>query len=180
MKFILPETRFAKTWMFTVFAALLLTTGLTAQTKKKSTQPAKKTVAKKTVAPAKDARKSGKKEVVAKRSTKSDTKKSAKATAAKTSKQSANAKTAKVTKKPDAKQTAKQKRAEEARRRQEEVRRQAAIAAERRRQEAIRIARERKLAFERGLKYQTAENIIEDNIEGEDLVVRKAAIVLRP
>lgn len=178
MKFILPETRFAKTWILTVFAALLLTTGLQAQTKKKSAPPAKKTVAKKTVAPAKDARKSNKKEVVAKKSSKADTKKataktSSKAVATKNSKQTAKERNSK---KPDAKLTAKQKRAEEARRKQEEARRQAAIAAERRRQEAIRIARERKLAFERGLKNQTAENIVRDEIEGEDLAVRKAAV----
>lgn len=179
MKFILPETRLAKTWFLVVFAALLLTTGLQAQTKKKPVPPAKKTVAKKTVAPAKDARKSNKKEVAAKKSTKVDPKKptaktSSKATAAaKNSRQTAKDKNSK---KPDAKLTAKQKRAEEARRRQEEARRQAAIAAERRRQEAIRIARERKLAFERGLKNQTAENIDKDEIEGEDLAVRKAAV----
>lgn len=182
MKFILPETRFAKTWILTVFAALLLTTGLQAQTKKKPAATAKKTVAKKTTTPAKDARKSNKKETIAKKSTKADQKKAtaktssrtaSKATAAKNSKQSAKDKN---TKKPDAKLTAKQKRAEEAKRKREEARRQAAIAAERRRQEAIRIARERKLAFERGLKNQTAENIIKDSIEGEDLVVRKAAV----
>lgn len=178
MKFILPETRFAKPWILTVFAALLLTTGLQAQTKKKSAPPAKKTVAKKTVAPAKDARKSNKKEVVAKKSSKADTKKataktSSKAAATKNSKQTARERNSK---KPDTKLTAKQKRAEEARRKQEEARRQAAIAAERRRQEAIRIARERKLAFERGLKNQTAENIVKDNTEGEDLAVRKAAV----
>lgn len=182
MKFILPETRFVRTCILTVFTALLLSTGLQAQTKKKSAPPAKKTVAKKTATPAKDARKSNKKEVVAKKSTKADTKKATAKTTSKTASKAVASKNSKQTakeknsKKPDPKLTAKQKRAEEARRKQEEARRQAAIEAERRRQEAIRIARERKLAFERGLKNQTAENIQSDDTEGEDLAVRKAAV----
>ena len=76
MKFILPEKRFAKTCLLIVFAALLFSTGLQAQTKKKQTAaPAKKTVAKKTATPAKDARKSNKKEAVAKRTSTADLKK---------------------------------------------------------------------------------------------------------
>lgn len=187
MKFFLPETRFAKTCITALFAALLLTVGTQAQTKKKTTStPAKKTVAKKTTAPAKDAKKSSKKTTVAKKSTKADPKKAtakSKREAAREAKNSKNSKqTAKNSpkdrnsKKPDKKMTAKEKRAEAARRAAEERRRQEAIAAERRRQEAIRIARERRLAFERGLKTQTAENIQNDNTEGEDLVVRQAAV----
>lgn len=195
MKFILPEKRFAKTFLMIAFAALLFSTALQAQTKKKTTSPAKKAVAKKTTAPAKDARKSRRKETVAKKSVKAVPKKAtAKSTARdkKSSKQTAardsrtNSKNTKQTakeiardkksKKPDKKQTAKERRAEEARKRAEEARRQAAIAEQRRREEAARIARERKLAFERGLKTQTAENIMRDNIDGEDLTVRKAAI----
>lgn len=182
MKFILPETRFAKSCITALFAALLLTTGLQAQTKKKTTStPAKKTVAKKSTTSAKDAKKSNSKQTVAKKSTKAVPKK---ATAKSNSRTTAKSKqaTARDTKNsqnskgPDKKMTAKERRAEAARRAAEEKRRQAAIAAERRRQEAIRIARERKLAFERGLKTQTAENILKDNLEGEDLVVRKAAV----
>ena len=184
MKFFLPETRFAKTCITALFAALLLTTGLQAQTKKKSTStPAKKTVAKKTSASSRDAKKSNRKETVAKRSTKANSKKEtakSKREAARDAKNSRNskqtAKNERNSRKPDKKMTAKERRAEAARKAAEERRRQAAIAAERRRQEAIRIARERKLAFERGLKTQTAENIQKDNIEGEDLVVRKAAV----
>lgn len=171
MKFILPETRFAKTWLTALFAVLLLTTGLQAQTKKKSTStPTKKTVAKKTTTSSKDAKKSTSKQT-AQKSTKAssrDTKKS------RNSKQTAKADPKKKT--PSKKMTAKERRAEAARKAAEEKRRQAAIAAERRRQEAIRIARERKLAFERGLKTETAENILKDNIEGEDLEIRRAAI----
>lgn len=190
MKFILPDTRFARTCTTALFAVLLLTIGTQAQTKKKTSTPAKKTaaktVAKKSTTTAKDAKKSSRKETVAKKSSKADTRK---ATASKSKKESArdakNSRNAKQTakndpksrnSKPDKKMTAKEKRAEAARRAAEEKRRQEAIAAERRRQEAIRIARERRLAFERGLKNQTAENILRDNTEGEDLAVRKAAV----
>lgn len=182
MKFILPEKRFAKTFLLITFAALLFSTALQAQTKKKTASPTKKAVAKKSTAPAKDARKTSKKTTVAKKSTKAVPKKAAAKTSSRTAKAKPTAKNSKQTakaknsKKPSAKMTAKQRRAEEARRRAEEARRQAAIAAQRRREEAARIARERKAAFERGLKTQTAENIMRDNIDGEDLVVRKAAI----
>ena len=66
---------------------------------------------------------------------------------------------------------------EEAKRRAvEEARRQAALEEQRRRQQAIREARERKLAFERGLRTDTVANIANDNTEGEDLEVRRAAV----
>jgi penicillin-binding protein 2 len=203
MKFFLPESRFAKTCVTALFAALLLTTGLQAQTKKRKTAPTptKKTVAKKSTA--KDTKKSNRKETAAKKPTKAELKKatakanardkkSSKETASRDKKNSKNSKNSKQTakeesrdkrdkndkssKKPDKKQSAKERRAEEARRRAEEARRQAAIEAQRRREEAARIARERKLAFERGLRNQTAENILRDNTEGEDLAVRKAAV----
>ena len=193
MKFILPEKRFAKACFTLVFAALLFSTGLQAQTKKKS-QPAKKPVAKKTTASAKDSRKDNKKQQLAKAKKETSKKESSKSSARssretkkereqarrdskKDQKNSkATAKNDRDAKRPDKKQTAKQRRAEEARRRAEEARRQAAIEAQRRREEAARIARERKLAFERGLKNQTAENISRDNTDGEDLAIRQAAI----
>jgi penicillin-binding protein 2 len=65
---------------------------------------------------------------------------------------------------------------EAAARRAEEARRQAALAEKRRREQAAREARARQLAFERGLKTETQENIANDNTEGEDLEVRRAAI----
>ena len=52
----------------------------------------------------------------------------------------------------------------------------AAIAEQRRREQAAREARERKLAFERGLRTETVANIEQDNTEGEDLQVRRAAV----
>lgn len=77
----------------------------------------------------------------------------------------------------EAARIAEAKRAEEARRRAaEEVRRQAILAEKRRREQAAREARERALAFERGLRTTTVSNISNDNTEGEDLQVRRAAI----
>jgi len=198
MKFILPEKRFAKTCLLFVIATLLFSTALEAQTKKKTTAPAKKTVAKKTATPAKDARKDKKKEQLAKKTVKKDPKKekqqansrnskrdtkssrqqAARETKKDPKKEKASARNSreKDSKKPDKKQSAKQRRAEEARRKAEEARRQAAIEAQRRREQAAREARERKLAFERGLRNQTAENIAKDNLEGEDMEIRNAAV----
>jgi hypothetical protein len=62
------------------------------------------------------------------------------------------------------------------RRRAEEERRQAILAEQRRREQAAREARARQLAFERGLHNETTENIANDNPDGEDLQVRRAAV----
>lgn len=97
-----------------------------------------------------------------------------------------NSKSTKPSKAELAKQ-AEQKRLDEARKREEaerqaaarraeEVRRQAALAEKRRREQAAREARERYLAFERGLKTETQTNIANDDTEGEDLEVRRAAV----
>ena len=153
-----------------------------AQTKKTTTkETAKKTTAKKV-----DDKKTAKK---------TDDKKSDKTTASKdksktTDKNSQtadkNSKTTKPSKAELAKQ-AEQKRLEEAKKRAdaerqaaarkaEEARRQAALAEQRRREQAAREARERHLAFERGLKTETQTNIANDDTEGEDLEVRRAAV----
>ncbi|CAN5608144.1 hypothetical protein BH18ACI1_BH18ACI1_02850 [soil metagenome] len=58
----------------------------------------------------------------------------------------------------------------------QEARRQAVLEEKRRREQAIREARARRLAFERGLRTETIKNIADDNTEGEDLEVRRAAI----
>jgi penicillin-binding protein 2 len=55
-------------------------------------------------------------------------------------------------------------------------RQQAALEAKRRREQAAREARQRQVNFERGLRTETIENISADNIEGEDLEVRRAAV----
>jgi len=69
------------------------------------------------------------------------------------------------------------RRAADAKRRKEEAERRAAIEAERRRrEEARRAAIARALAFERGLRTATVENIAHDKTDGEDMRVRQAAI----
>ena len=71
----------------------------------------------------------------------------------------------------------KRQRIEEARRREiEEARRQAALEEKRRREQLIREARARQIAFERGLRTETIENIANDDTNGEDLEVRRAAV----
>ncbi len=58
----------------------------------------------------------------------------------------------------------------------EAARQQAALEEKRRREQAAREARERAIAFERGLRTETIQNIANDNADGEDLEVRRAAI----
>ncbi len=71
----------------------------------------------------------------------------------------------------------KRREIEEARRYEiEEARRQAALEEKRRREQLIREARARQIAFERGLRTETIENITADNTDGEDLEVRRAAV----
>ncbi|HXH70057.1 MAG TPA: penicillin-binding transpeptidase domain-containing protein [Pyrinomonadaceae bacterium] len=71
----------------------------------------------------------------------------------------------------------KRREIEAARRREiEEARRQAALEEKRRREQLIREARARQIAFERGLRTETIENITADNTDGEDLEVRRAAV----
>ena len=58
----------------------------------------------------------------------------------------------------------------------QEARRQAALAEQRRRAEIARQAQARRVAFERGLRTETINNISNDNVEGEDLEIRLAAV----
>jgi beta-lactamase class D len=79
--------------------------------------------------------------------------------------------------KADKKLSRSDKRAAAAEARKREAERRAAIAAEmRRREEARRAAIARAQAFERGLRTTTIENISKDDINGEDLAIRQAAI----
>ena len=71
---------------------------------------------------------------------------------------------------------AEEKRLAEIRRVEEAKRREAALEAQRRREAAIREARARKMAFENGLRTSTVDNILSDNLEGEDMEVRRAAV----
>ncbi len=58
----------------------------------------------------------------------------------------------------------------------EEARRRAADEVRRKREQAAREAQARRLAFERGLRTSTVENISVDVTDGEDLEVRRAAV----
>lgn len=192
MKFMCPQNRLMKL-SFAIFLSIsLLAFGIDAQTRKpaassRATAAKKNAPSKKNEKQAKDARKDNRS---SKATAKKDTKKGKAANDKATAKRKDNksdlkrekqtAKNARndrdQKKKLDPKKAAELKRAEAARRREAEERRLAAIAEQRRREQAAREARERKLAFERGLRTETAANIQRDNTEGEDLRVRSAAV----
>jgi penicillin-binding protein 2 len=133
--------------------------------KKADTKKAQKAVAKKDTRKAKDTRHD---KASAKKNDRRDSRKD-KATA----KNDRNSKADKN----DNKGSRADRRAAEAKRRKEEAERRAAIEAERRRrEEARRAAIARALAFERGLRTTTVENIAHDKTDGEDMRVRQAAI----
>lgn len=79
-----------------------------------------------------------------------------------------------TTAKPDRKDSAAAKLAAKERLRLEAERRRAAEEDRRRREQAAREAAERRRQFELGLQRQAVENILKDNLEGEDLEVRRA------
>lgn len=167
---------------------LLFTPGAQAQSKKSAAKKASD--AKKTEKSAKDAKKESKKETASARDKskqtdrqkdkqKKDADKNDRADASKK-----NSKEKEKLKEKESKKALEARRAEEARRRAEEIERERveaarreAIAAERRRREqAAREARARAIAFERGLRTETVANISNDNTEGEDLQIRRAAV----
>ena len=191
MKLMCPQKRLNPLFIPIILIALLFSSNLHAQSRKSST---KKTVAKKSAVQAKDARKKTtarkdtRKEQLAKKKGKTDPRKE-KVTARKgdnrrnakkdTSKEKLTAKQLRE-KERDTKgkklSRAEARRADAERRREAEKRRQAALAEQRRREQAAREARARKLAFERGLRTATVENIAKDDTSGEDLNVRRAAV----
>jgi penicillin-binding protein 2 len=180
MKLMYPDMRVTKLFLF-VFALALFSGGLNAQTKRTAAKP----TAKKTAAPAKDSKKAtaSSKSAPAKanaKDTKNDTKKKAADAKSKTASKKDDPRSKAADKRPSAKDnkrmTAAERRKEAARQKAEEARRAAALAEQRRREQAAREARARKLAFERGLRTETAANILNDNTDGEDLAVRQVAV----
>lgn len=175
MKLMRPEKCFVKLFSPLFLIILLVSTGLHAQSRKSKKPTAKKTQTSsrdaKKVSRASAKKKDSRKEKAAasKRSSRADAKKDRL-----TAKEKARDKNSR--KKKSAKETAEERRAAAARRREEEKRRQAILAERRRREQAAREARARKLAFERGLRTATVENISHDNAEGEDLKIRQAAV----
>ncbi len=164
MKLMFPKLSRMSSFFVLVVVAMLLTGGVSAQSKKAAT--AKKAVAKKPATTAKDAKKDRDK-----------AKATAKAKQDKKEKLTAKTKDTKNDKaKKDPKKTAESKAALAERRRKEAERRAAIIAEQRRREQARREAIARKAAFENGLRIETVANISKDNTEGEDLNIRNAAI----
>ncbi|MCD9189006.1 MAG: hypothetical protein LUM44_21495 [Pyrinomonadaceae bacterium] len=173
-----PERYSSKLCFVLLISVFLLVSTTQAQSKKpvKGKQTASKTVEK----TAKDAKKDSKsKKETASAKSKSDSK-------SKSNQAELNKKDAKSAKSNDknskkareeAARLAEARRVEEAKRRAaEEARRQAILAEKRRREQIAREARARALAFERGLRTTTVENISNDITEGEDLQIRRAAI----
>ena len=181
--FLLPARLSVKS----VFAILLCFcfAAFAVQTHAQKKKPAAKEAPKKTTAASKtqskkaDDKKSSKTSASAKDKKQDKTQAKSKGKEQEDSKTSRNSKGKKPTKEELARQ-AEQKRRDAVRlaeqRRAEEARRQAILAEQRRREQAAREARARALAFERGLRTETVENIANDNTEGEDLEVRRAAI----
>ena len=189
MKSMCPQKRFALLVVSFFLAFAFLTGDGLAQSKKK-TQAKKTTATAKADAKKKDARrKDASKDTRSAKSKSRDKKASAK--------DSRNARNEPKAKKLSAREQAKldaknkkndksarndkrsqkeSKREAAERRRQEAIRRAAALAEQRRREAIARAARERRLAFERGLRNETVENISRDNTEGEDLRVRQTAV----
>ena len=193
MKFMYPVKRPAWFILTCILALVLTAGGISAQTRKKSSTakkpaPSRKADVKKQAAKTKDARKDSR---TASRSKTNSRDKKATAKDSR-SKNSRTAKAEPKAKKLSAREQAKldardkkgrskasreaERRAAAERRAEAERRRQAALAEQRRREQLAREARARKLAFERGLKTETQENISKDITDGEDLRIRKAAV----
>lgn len=102
--------------------------------------------------------------------------------ASKDTKNSKDTKTSKVTKTASVRAAnSRESRKEIAARKAEEARklaerRQALLEEKRRREAAIRAAASRKAAFENGLRADTVEKILVDDVTGEDLQIRRAAV----
>ncbi|HSU25380.1 MAG TPA: penicillin-binding transpeptidase domain-containing protein [Pyrinomonadaceae bacterium] len=187
MKLMCPAKRLAKLAFPIFLIALLFSISVSAQRSKKAA-PVKKS-GREAKDARKDSRKDNKKEQLAKKNRKEDSRKekaSAKSRDSRkdTKKEKLTAKERSKEKASDkdnsrgsrAKRLAEARRIEAERRAAEEARRQAILAERRRREELARQARERRLAFERGLRNETAENILHDVTDGEDLNVRRAAV----
>jgi len=175
------EKYLSKIYLAAILVFLLFSADSSAQTKKNpSNKNAKKiaetkTSAKKTsdskTAAAKPSKKPSAKEQ------QSEKEKQKKSAAAKTDKNSKS-------KQVDSKKQIEDKRRADSRRAEEEARQRAAaeerrrqiLAEQQRRAQLAREAQARRIAFERGLREETVENISKDNIDGEDLEVRTAAV----
>ncbi|MFL6468587.1 MAG: penicillin-binding transpeptidase domain-containing protein [Pyrinomonadaceae bacterium] len=175
MKLMCPEKRFALAVFSFLLAFGLLTDNISAQNKKK-TQAKKSAASAKADAKKKDTRRKDASNSRTAKSNARDKKSNSKSAKndPKSKKLSAREQARLDSKSKKSSRESKREAAE--RRRQEAIRREAALAEQRRREAAARAARERFLAFERGLRTETVDNISHDNTSGEDLSIRKTAI----
>lgn len=186
MKLMRPPVRGLYLFLSSILVLFLISSPLSAQSRKK--QAAKKAEASRAASKKKedrardarkDSRKDSKKEQLAKKRSKADDRRDRRDS--KKDKLSARERRGerednKDNKKNSRRSAAERRRQDAERRAAEEARRQAILAEMRRREQAAREARERRLAFERGLRNETQENIARDNTDGEDLNVRRAAV----
>ncbi len=185
MKLMCPQKRFALLVISFFLAFAFLNDNISAQSKKKTTAKKPTASAKADVKKKDTRRKDASNSRTAKKASAKDSRSAkndrSKKSNSRTAKNEPKAK--KLSAREQARLDAKSKKAPKEtkrqaaeRRRQEEIRRQAALAEQRRREQAAREARERRLAFERGLRTETVDNIAKDNTDGEDIRVRNAAI----
>ena len=200
MKLMRPPVRAFYLFLLSILVLFLISSPLAAQSKKKAaakkaetSKAASKKKESRTRDARKDSRKDSKKEQLAKKGSKADgrrdkaadrkrdDRRDSKKLTARERRQREKEDRAKKDDKRDGKKNSKlslaeRRRADAERRAAEAARRQAILAEQRRREQAAREARERRLAFERGLRTETQENINRDNTDGEDLNVRRAAV----
>ncbi len=178
MMLMCPQKRLTSLFSTLLLIALLLSVSLHAQSKKSASS--NKTVAKKSATQAKDARKDkNAKAQLAKKKGKPETKKEkalAKSRDANKDTKKLTAKELRREREQEARDNKKNGKNKAEARRIAAERREAALAEQRRREQAAREARERRLAFERGLRTTTVENIAKDDPTGEDVNVRRAAV----
>ncbi len=167
MKLMFPKYSVVSSVLIILFIGLIFTSNLSAQSKKAGAKKpdTRKALAKKNDKQAKDAKKDRDRAKASAKDNKRD-----KALANK-DKSKADSKS-----KKDPKKIAEAKRVAAERRRVEAERRAAIVAEQRRREQARREAIARRIAFERGLRTETVENIARDVTDGEDLGIRQAAV----
>lgn len=183
MRLMFPKYSFVGSLLTVIVITLAFAISSSAQSKKSAKKPepkkaaAAKTATKKNDKQAKDAKKDRGKAKTTAKDSKKDTRRDKASSKKETVKDKKDKAKADAKSKNDPKiNKAESKKAEQERRRIEAERRAAAAAEARRREQARREAIARRIAFERGLRTETINNIAADQTEGEDLAIRQVAI----
>jgi hypothetical protein len=142
---------------------------------KSTAKPTSSTTAKKTISSKTTKTKSNPKST-AKSGKSSKDQLNSKTTKSKTTKTTAKNQTEKESKSEARKRLAEEKRKADAETAKKRAAQQAALEEKRRRDQAIRAAQAKKNALENSFRTETAQNIANDDISGEDMEVRRAAI----